>query len=142
MTDEPDSLRTSNDVRFCLTLLIGISYADPKLSAYIKTITPHRDRLPRDLVLLLEAVEKQDGSAVETWFRDVKHIALENGDGAKLPLRLAGFLLRHHWRQVAHQTIGGMAKVIEMPVGELLAGMKRLVAELENAGIVPTDKPE
>ena len=89
--------------------------------------------------MLLEAIEKQDGSAVETWFADVKHIDLANGDGAKLPLRLAGFLLRHHWRQVAHQTIGGMARVVEMPVGEMLAGMKALVAKLEEAGIQPTE---
>lgn len=140
MSDEPDSMRTTNDVRLVLTLLIGMSYADPKLAAYIKTLTPHRDRLPRDLVMLLEAIEQQDGSAVETWFRDVKHIDLANGEGAKLPLRLAGFLLRHHWRQVTQQAIGGMARVVEMPVGEMLAGMKRLVEELEAAGIQPADE--
>ena len=35
MPYEPDSQRTASDVRLVLTLLIGMSYADPKLSAYI-----------------------------------------------------------------------------------------------------------
>jgi len=134
VTDEPSHKQTEA-VRTCLTLLIGMSYADPKLREYIKTLTQKRDKLPRDLVMLLEAVEASNGDAVETWFRDVKHIDLANGDGAKLPLRLAGFLLRHHWRIVTQQTIGSMSKVVETPVGELLAGMKRLVADLEAAGI-------
>ena len=130
--------KQTEHVRLCLTLLIGMSYADPRLSEYIKTITPNRDKLPSDLVMLLEAIEASDGSAVETWFRDTKHIDLANGDGAKLPLRLAGFLLRHHWRIVTQQAIGSMSRVVETPVGELLAGMKRLVAELEAAGIEET----
>ena len=139
MSDEPDSHRTSEAVRTCLLLLIGMSYADPGLREYIKTATPHRDKLPRDLVMLLEAIEKQDGAAVNTWFEDVKHIRLADGNGAKLPLRLAGFLMRHHWRLLTHQTIGGMARVVEMPVGEMLAKMKKLVAELEAAGIQPAE---
>jgi len=135
-----DSNRQTESVRLCLTLLIGMSYADPKLSAYIKTLTPERDQLPRDLVMLLEAVEKSDGSAVETWFRDVKHIDLANDSESKLPKRLAGFLLRHHWRITTQRVIGSMSRVVETPVGELLAGMKRLVAELEAAGIQPADE--
>ena len=127
--------KTVDDVRLCLALLIGMSYGSAELRSLITTITPHRDRLPRDLVMLLEWIEKRDGEAVNTWFSDVKKIRLPDGDDAKLPVRLAGFLLRHHWRQVTHETIGGMAKVVEMPVGEMLAGMKALVAKLEEAGI-------
>jgi len=134
--------KQTEHVRTCLTLLIGMSYADPRLSEYIKTLTPYRDKLPRDLVMLLESVERQDGSEVETWFKDVKHIDLANGDGAKLPLRLAGFLLRHHWRIVTQQAIGSMSRVVETPVGELLSGMKRLVAELEAAGIQPAEQKD
>ena len=138
MPDDDPLYKISEDVRLCMALLIGMSYANPSLGKRIQTITPHRDRLPRDLVMLMEAVEKQDGQAVSVWFSDVKHIALPNGDNAKLPMQLAGFLLRHHWRQVTSETIGTMARVVEMPVGELLAGMKDLVAKLEAAGIQAT----
>jgi len=137
--DEPSD-KQINSVRTCLTLLIGMSYADPKLCELIKTAIPYRDKLPRDLIMLLEAIEKRDGSAVDTWFADVKHIDLASADGVKLPVRLAGFLLRHHWRIVTQQTIGSMSKVVETPVGELLAGMKRLVADLEAAGIQPAEQ--
>ena len=139
MPDDPSHKQTEA-VRTCLCLLIGMSYADPRLSEYIKTITPYRDQLPRDLVMLLEAVERQDGQAVETWFKDVKHIDLANDSESKLPKRLAGFLLRHHWRITTQRVIGSMSKVVETPVGELLSGMKLLVAELEAAGIQPADE--
>lgn len=135
-----DSHRQTEAVRTCLTLLIGMSYADPKLCELIRTAIPYRDQLPRDLIMLLEAIEKRDGSAVDTWFADVKHIDLASAEGVKLPVRLAGFLLRHHWRIVTQQSIGRMSKVVETPVGELLAGMKRLVAELEAAGIQPAEQ--
>jgi len=140
---ENDSSRskTTEDVRLCLTLLIGMSYASPDLRPYITASLPHRDRLPRDLVMLLESVEKQDGEAVATWFAEVKHITLPTGNGAKLPLQLAGHLLRHHWTLVTNQVIGSMSRVVEMPVGDMLAGMKRLVAQLEDAGIKPSADP-
>ena len=140
MPDNDSSRRTSEDVRLSLALLIGMSYANPDLRTYIKTCLPHRDRLPRDLIMLLEAVEKQDGEAVATWFSDVRKLKLPTKDGAKLPLQLAGYLLRHHWTLVTNQTIGSMSRVVEMPVGEMLAGMKRLVAQLEEAGIQANDE--
>ena len=135
-----DPLRESDDLRLCLALLIGMSYADPKLRKEITTITPYRDRLPRDLVMLLEAVENRDKDAVETWLRDVRKLPLADDGKALLPVRLAGYLMRYHWKQVTHETIGGMARVVEMPVGEMLAGMKELVAKLEEAGIQPAEK--
>lgn len=137
-----DSHKLTEAVRTCLTLLIGMSYADPKLCELIRKAIPYRDQLPRDLIMLLEAIEKRDGSAVDTWFADVKHIDLASAEGVKLPVRLAGFLLRHHWRIVTQQSIGRMSKVVETPVGELLAGMKRLVAELEAAGIQAVERKD
>ena len=125
------------DVRLCLGMLVGMSYASPELRASIQAMLPHREHLPEDLTALLEAVEKQDAAAVDSWFRKK---AIDLPDGGKLPSRLAEVVMRHHWKTVADESLRGLSSLAGKPVGELLAGMKELVTKLEVAGIRPVEK--
>ena len=142
MSDDQRIFKRTDDVRLVMGILIGMSYASPARRDEIKTLTPFREHLPRDLVTLLEAVEAKDGDRALRWF-DNKGIHLTTGEGVKLPMALAGHLLRFHWWTEANAILGRMNEIKELPVGEMMYRMQQAVKMLEEAKIQPREpKPE
>lgn len=138
MSDDQRIFKRTDDVRLVMGILIGMACSSDARRNEIKTMTPFRDNLPRDLVMLLEAVEAKDGEKVFRWFEN-KDIRLTRGEGVKLPMALAGHLLRFHWWTEANKIIGRMNEITELPVGELMYRMKEAVKMLEDAQIQPVE---
>lgn len=138
MSDDQRIFKRTDDVRLVMGILIGMACSSDARRNEIKTLTPFRDNLPRDLVMLLEAVEAKDGEKVFRWFEN-KDIHLTRGEGVKLPMALAGHLMRFHWLEEAHKAIGALAKIVTLPVGEMLYRMKKAVKMLEDAKIQPVE---
>lgn len=130
--------KKTDDVRLVMGILIGMACSSDARRNEIKTLTPFRDNLPRDLVMLLEAVEAKDGEKVFRWFEN-KDVHLARGEGVKLPMALAGHLLRFHWWTEANKVLGRMSEIKELPIGELMYRMKEAVKMLEDAKVQPTE---
>ena len=138
MSDDQRIFKRTDDVRLVMGILIGMGCVSDARRNEIKAMIPFRDNLPRDLVMLLDAVEAKDGEKVFRWFEN-KGIHLTRGDNVKLPMALAGHLMRFHWLEEANKAIGALAKIVTLPVGEMLYRMKKAVKMLEDAQIQPVE---
>ena len=123
--------KTVDDVRLCLALLIGMSYGSKTIRDQLKATSGIRDYWPADLRQLLEAIESEDGLAVRTWFSQ-RAVVLPDG---RLPDALGEYMAAFHRTRLANDMVGDMCRAAQLSPSGMLAGLKKLVAKLEEAGI-------
>jgi len=129
--------KSADEVRLCLTLLTGMSYGSKAIRDTVKVTTAERRKYwPPDLRALLEAIEQEDGMAVRKWFAQ-RALTLPDG---KLPDAIVEYLTAHHQSRLSNELVMEMCKAAQLTPVAMLSGMKKLVAQLEEAGIKAADE--